>query len=69
MKRIDETEAERLFKERPVSLLTIYILIGLGGISLSLLLNANPMLETFLLLIAGFLIGAFGERLIRNRNR
>lgn len=69
MKRIDETDAERLFKERPVSLMTIYILIGLGGISLSLLLDANPILETFFLLIAGFLIGAFGERLTRNRSR
>jgi hypothetical protein len=55
----------RALKRRSLSLPFLYVLIGLSGIGLSFILNVNPVFETFFLLISGFLVGGFAERLVK----
>ncbi|QZZ23268.1 hypothetical protein J5X98_13570 [Leptothermofonsia sichuanensis E412] len=54
-------------KQRLVSPLSIYLLIGLSGAGLSWFLSANPVIETVFLLFLGFFIGAFAEKILKNK--
>ncbi|MCL6434967.1 MAG: hypothetical protein K6T90_12280 [Leptolyngbyaceae cyanobacterium HOT.MB2.61] len=59
----------RGIRQRPRSLMILYILIGLSGMGLSWILNANPVVETFFLLLSGFAVGMTAEKLLKKPPR